>query len=516
MVERTIETDVCIYAATSAGVSAAVQTARLGLRAVIINPAWNLGGMSAGGLGYTDVGNLHAIGGIAREFYQRVGGHYGLGLTTRFEPHVAENVFRQLLSEAGVEVLHGEFVFSLQKDNGHIRSITTESGLTVKAGMFIDASYEGDILGRAGVRYRVGRESNREYDETLNGTQIPADDNKGIIEDPYVNQFFLPVDPYIIPGKPESGLVYGIDPGPVSDIGTADHRVQAYCFRMCLTQKPGNRAPFPKPAGYDPAHYELLRRYLDAGWRDVFRKFDPIPGGKTDTNNMGAVSTDFIGGSYGWPEGDYIARERIFQNHVRWQQGLQWFLAGEKCVPAEIREPMSAWGLAADEFVATQNWPHQLYVREGRRMVSDVVMSEHHCRAAHVAEDSVGMAAYQMDSHNCRRFVRDGVVWNEGEVQVHGHPAYPISYRAIIPTRGQCSNLVVPVCLSATHIAYGSIRMEPVFLLLGQAAAVAATLALREKCSLQDLPYKTLRAALLSSGQVLETSIQAKDTQTGE
>ncbi|MDR2673927.1 MAG: FAD-dependent oxidoreductase [Opitutaceae bacterium] len=515
VVGRAIETDVCVYGATSAGVTAAVQTARLGLRAVVINPAWNLGGMTAGGLGCTDVGNLRAIGGLAREFYQNVGRRYGVELATRFEPRVAEGVFRRWLEEAGVEVFHGGFLQGAQKAGGRLRSLTTESGLTVRAGMFIDATYEGDLLARAGVRYRTGREDNREHGETLNGTQVPADNNRGVIDDPYVNQFYLPVDPYIIPGKPDSGLLYGIEPGPLSGAGAGDHRVQAYCFRMCLTRQAGNRVPFPKPAGYDPAHYELLRRYLAAGWRDMFRKFDPIPGGKTDTNNPGAVSTDFIGGSHAWPEGGYAARERIFQEHVRWQQGLMWFLANEGSVPAEVRAPMSAWGLAADEFVATQNWPHQLYVREARRMVAGVVMTEHHCRGAEVAEDPVGMAAYQMDSHHTRRFVRDGVVWNEGEVQVHGNPAYPVSYRAIIPARGQCENLVVPVCLSASHIAYGSIRMEPVFLVLGQSAAVAAALALRGKCALQDLPYGALRAALLESGQVLEVSVQAVDTQTG-
>jgi hypothetical protein len=510
-----VRADLCVYGATSAGMGAALHAARSGLRVVVVNPAWNLGGMSAGGLGYTDVGNLHAIGGVAREFYQSVGKHYGTELQTLFEPHVAEDIFKGWVSGHGIEVRHGEFLLGAQKDGNRIRSITTESGLTVRAGMFIDAGYEGDLLARAGVRYRVGREDNREYGETLNGAQVPAAGNRGVIADPYVNQFYLPVDPYITPGKPGSGLLYGIEPGPLAGAGEGDSRVQAYCFRMCLTQRRGNLAPFPKPAGYDPAHYELLRRYLAAGWRDLFRKFDPIPNGKTDTNNQGAVSTDLIGGSDGWPNGDYQARERIFQNHARWQQGLFWFLANEKCVPSEIRDRMAAWGLAADEFVATGNWPHQLYVREARRMAGDVVMTEHHCRAREVVDDPVGMAAYQTDSHHCRRFVRDGVVWNEGEVQMHGNPAYPISYRAIIPARGQCENLVVPACVSATHIAYGSIRMEPVFLLLGQSAAVAATLALREKCALQDLPYGTLRAALLAAGQVLETAMQAKDTQTG-
>jgi hypothetical protein len=304
-------------------------------------------------------------------------------------------------------------------------------------------------------------------------------------------------------GDPASGLLPGIEAAPAEPPGTGDHRVQAYNFRLCLTRTPANRIPFERPVGYDRREYELLARYLAAGWDEVFRKFDPIRGEKVDMNNHGGLSSDFIGRNYAYPEAGYAERERIFQAHVTYQQGYMWFMANDPAVPPAIRERWAEWGLAADEFAATGGWPHQLYVREARRMVSDYVMTEHNCRGTTVAPDVIGLAAYTMDSHNCRRFVRDGRVWNEGDVQVAGFPPYPISYRAIVPRRGECENLLVPVCLSSSHIAYGSIRMEPVFMILGQSAAAAATLAIAAGCAVQDVPYRELRDQLIRDGQVL-------------
>ncbi|MDR1789311.1 MAG: FAD-dependent oxidoreductase [Opitutaceae bacterium] len=491
---RVVEADVCVYGANSGGIAAAVAAARAGQAAVIVNPALHLGGLTSGGLGHTDTGDKRGIGGISREFYQRVGRHYGSGaMVMNFEPHVAEAVYKELVAAAKIPVFHREFLASVEKSGARLVSLTTEGGLTVRAKMFIDASYEGDLMAKAGVSFHVGREGNGVYGETLNGAYV----SKG-------HQFLYPVDPYVVAGDPKSGLLPGIEDGqPVP--GAGDHRVQAYNFRVCMTDTAANRVPFQKPAGYNRADYELLARYLAAGWDDVFYKFDRVPNGKTDTNNHGAVSTDFIGANYGWPEGSYAEREKLFQAHVTWQRGLFWFLANDPAVPAHIRAAMAVWGLAKDEFADTENWPRQLYVRESRRMVSDYVMTEHDCRWHRTAPDSVGLASYGMDSHNCRRFVRDGRVLNEGNVQVGCAGAYPVSYRSIVPKKSECENLLVPVCLAASHIAYGSIRMEPVFMILGESSGIAADLAIRGKLPLQDVPYAELRAALLKAGQVLDT-----------
>ena len=503
--QQTLTADLCIYGGASGGVIAAIEAARRGLKVVLVEPSRHLGGLTAGGLGMTDVGNKHVIGGLSREFYRRVGRHYGVDVEWRFEPHVAEKTFEDWLSETTVRAFKGHFLQSVSKKKDRLVSLTTTSGLTVEAAMFIDATYEGDLMARAGVSYTVGRESNSQYDETLNGAQIHTE-----------HQFNSPVDPYVVPGNPASGLLPGIDADSSFELGRGDLRVQAYNFRMCLTDRPDLRIPFPKPADYDPRWYVLLKRHLATGWNEAFRKFDPIRNGKTDTNNHGAVSTDFIGQNHAYPESDYETRERIFQAHVTWQQGLMWTLANDPEIPAAIREPMSKWGLCRDEFPDFGGWSYALYVRESRRMVSDYVMTEHNCRGTLVAEDSVGMAAYGMDSHNIRRIVIDGRVINEGDVQAGGFLPYPISYRSIIPRRDECANLLVPYCLSASHIGFGSIRMEPVFMILGQSAAVAASLALSGKTSVQELPYAVLKRELLSGDQILARPAQAEAFKIGE
>jgi hypothetical protein len=383
----------------------------------------------------------------------------------------------------------------VQKEGARVVAIRMESGRIFRGRMFIDATYEGDLMAKAGVSYTVGREGNDRYGETLNGVQTRL----------AIHHQFVPgVDPYRRKGDPSSGLLPGVHGGPPGEEGQGDHRVQAYNFRMCLTDVKENQIPFREPPGYDPLDYELLLRNFEAGekrapWHPVM-----MPNRKTDVNNNHGFSTDFIGQSYDWPEGDYATREKIFQAHLRYQQGLMWTLVSHPRVPEAIRREVGRWGLCKDEFADHGGWPHQLYVREARRMVSDYVMTQHHCQGRAVAEDPVGLAAYTMDSHHVQRYVdARGHVRNEGDVQVGGFPPYPISYRAIIPRASECENLLVPVCLSASHIAYGSIRMEPVFMVLGQSAATAAALAIEQGVGVQKVDYPRLRQRLEADGQVL-------------
>ncbi|MFL6023093.1 MAG: FAD-dependent oxidoreductase, partial [Marmoricola sp.] len=362
--------------------------------------------------------------------------------------------------------------------------------------MFVDATYEGDLMAAARVSFTTGRESNAHFGETINGVQHRDG-----------HQFDRRVDPYVIPGSPASGLLPGISKATLGPDGTADDAIQAYNFRMCLTQAQ-DRIRFTKPEGYDPLRYELLLRYLQAGNRGPFFTTVPMGHGKTDTNNKGAFSTDLIGGSQGYPTGSHAERSRIIADHRAYQQGFFWFLAQDPRVPDPVRREVGSWGLAADEFTATGGWPPQLYVREARRMTATYVMTEHDCTGTQKASDSIGLASYTMDSHNCRRLVVDGAVTNEGNVQARVPSPYPISYRAIVPRAGQCANLLVPVALSASHIAYGSIRMEPVFMILGQSAATAAHLALRTGSSVQQVSVTALQKQLRTDGQYLAWTSQ--------
>lgn len=492
---ETLDTDICIYGGTAAGVAAALQASRMGKKAVLLEQNLHLGGMSSGGLGETDIGNKAAIGGVSREFYKRVGQKYGMAENWKFEPHVAEEVFNDMMKEANVPVFYRQFLQSVEKNGARLVSITMESGLKVRAKQFIDATYEGDLMAKAGVSYFVGREANAVYGETVNGVQVRN-----------AHQFDRAVSPYIVENDPNSGLLPGINPNGPGEQGSGDKRVQAYNFRLCLTTVPENQIPYVKPAAYNPQEYVLLERLLKAGWPEsqVFGKFDKIANNKVDKNNHGAVSTDFIGRNYEWPESDYATREKIFQEHVTYQKGLMWFLGNDPSISESIRTRWNGWGLPKDEFQDTGGWPFQLYVREARRMVSDYVMTEHNCRGKIVVEDPVSLAAYTMDSHNCQRFVKDGRVWNEGDVQVGGFPPYPISFRSIVPKKAECENLTVPVCLSTSHIAYGSIRMEPVFMILAQSAATAASMAIDNNNAVQNVDYPKLREKLLADGQILE------------
>jgi hypothetical protein len=414
-----------------------------------------------------------------------------------FEPHVAEKIMDDLTTEFKFTVVRGkrlDLKNGVGKNEARITEIVMESGETFRGRMFIDATYEGDLLAKAGVSYHVGREANRTFGETLNGVQT---------KNATKHQFTKPVDPYIKAGDSSSGLLPGLHAGGPGEDGAGDTRVQAYNFRICMTDVPENRIPFPKPDGYDPLRYELLLRYMQAGVFDLFGNNQWMPNRKTDTNNNGGFSSDNIGMNYDYPEGDYATRERIFDEHVAYHQGLLYFLVNDPRVPAKAREATAKWGLAKDEFTKSGGWPHQLYIREGRRMISDYVMTEHNCRGTKVADDSVGLGAYGMDSHNVQRYVSDGRARNEGDVQVPVAGPYPISYRSIVPKENECTNLLVPVCLSATHIAYGSIRMEPVFMVLGQSAATAASMAIDANVTVQRVPYDQLKERLLADGQVL-------------
>jgi predicted dehydrogenase len=514
--------DVVVYGGTSAGIIAAIQAQRMGKSVALIEPSNHMGGLTTGGLGATDIGNKAVIGGLARDFYRRIKQYYDNDAAweyeTRdrynarnarynpnddtmwtFEPHVASRVYLAMLEEADITPLTNarlDRTKGVKKNGPRIESITLQSGRRLVGKMFIDATYEGDLMATAGVSYHVGREANSVYGETLNGVQ-PMLNVK-------LHRFTKPVDPFVQPGDASSGLLWGIQVRDLPPDGSGDKSVQAYCFRLCTTDVPENRRPWPKPADYDESRYELLLRNFEAGDRNV--PWNPIfmPNRKTDTNNNHAFSTDYIGGSYDYPEADYGTREKIIADHRSYQQGLLWTLANHPRVPQQIRDEFQRLALAKDEFVDSDNWPSQLYVREARRMIGPYVMTEHNCRGTQVADDSVGMGAYGMDSHNCQRYVTpEGHVQNEGDVQVHGFEPYAISYRSIIPKAEECINLLVPVCLSSSHIAYGSIRMEPVFMILGQSAATAAAIAIDQNINVQEVGYKTLGQKLRADKQVL-------------
>jgi len=516
--DEALDADVCVYGGNAAGVAAAVTAARQGLRVVLLQPGKHLGGMTSGGLGWTDFGRKHVIGGLSRTFYREAGRAYGLDEEWRFEPHVAQAIFQRWVDDAGVDVRLCQYLDAVAMDGPRIARITLLGGLAVTAKLFMDCSYEGDLMARAGVSFHVGREANSVYGESLNGIQVRDK-----------HQFSHPIDPYVTEGDPASGLLPQIeDIDQTQHQGEGDHRVQAYNFRVCMTDDPALKVDWVKPAGYDAAQYVLATRWFNSdkdAYNDQLRgpehkvdhvpaKFDifpnKTPGGfhKTDTNNHGPISSDFIGANWDWPQATYEQREAIFQRHVAYQRGLYWFLANDDSVPQRYRDAYARWGLPKDEFADTEHWPHQLYVREARRMVADYVITEHDCNKKVVAQDSVGMGSYTMDSHNCTRFVKveggRARVLNDGDVQVPPTDPYPVSYRAIVPRAGEAENLFVPVCFSASHIAYGSARMEPVFMVLGESAGLAAKLCIDMGCAVQDLPYDALRPELEKAEQVLE------------
>jgi hypothetical protein len=521
-----LEADVVIYGGTSAAITAAVQVSRMKKSVVVVSPDKHLGGLSSGGLGFTDTGNKSVIGGLAREFYHRVYLHYqqpsawnwqeqsaygnkGQGTPAMdgaertmwiFEPHVAEQIFEDLVKEHNIRIYREEWLDrgkdGVTKNGGRITAFRTLSGKTFRGKMFIDATYEGDLMAAAGVSYRVGREANSEYNETWNGVQTDVFHHG--------HYFKQPISAYKVPGDASSGLLPLISDQPPGAKGSGDKRIQAYCFRMCLTDLPANRVPFVRPDGYDSTQYELLLRVFTAGWEEAFNKYDPIPNHKTDVNNHGPFSTDYIGMNYDYPDGSYEKRKEIIAAHTVYQRGLLYFMATDTRVPDNIRAHMNKWGLSRDEFKDNGNWPHQLYIREARRMAGQETMTEHEVLGKKAVPHPIGMGSYTLDSHNTQRYVKeDGTVQNEGDIGVKVAEPYRISYGSIVPKKSECENLLVPVCISCTHIAYGSIRMEPVFMILGQSAAAAAIQAIDKKKAVQDISYEQLKVQLLKDKQQL-------------
>lgn len=492
---ETYECDVCVYGGTSAGVIAAYAVAKQGKKVLLVEPTYRLGGLSSGGLGMTDIGNKQVVKGLSLDFYRRIGAHYGALEQWIFEPSVAENIFKGYIERGNVEVIYGHRILSAEKQGTAISSIKLESTekfcgrADVKAKMFIDCSYEGDLMARAGVTYTVGREPNSLYNEDYNGVQMRQ-----------YHQFPDGVDPYVEKGNPESGLLWGISPETMDEQGSGDAKLQAYNFRLCLTDVAENSIPIPCPEDYDPSKYELLLRLIEAKGDNSIHShmhFSHMPNRKTDINNNGGFSTDMIGMNHNYPEASYKEREKIVEAHKSYTLGFLWFLGHDERVPEPIRKEMLRWGLPKDEYTEYDHWTPQLYIREARRMVGEYVATQANCENRTTVDDGVGMAAYTMDSHNCQRvvIVKDGVamVKNEGDVQIHGGRPYDISYRSITPKREECSNLLVPVCLSASHIAYGSIRMEPVFMLLGQSAAKAACLAIDAGVKVQEVDVREIQ-----------------------
>ena len=539
---KTIQTDIVIYGGTCAAVMAAVQAKQMGRSVAIVSPDTHLGGLSSGGLGATDSGNKRVIGGLAREFYHRIWQHYqtpdawrwqkpeeysgrkdsseksdmtvGDGRRTMwtFEPRVAEEIFEDWVQKAKIPVYRDLWLDrekGVKVVDGQIQSITTLCGKKFVGKVYIDATYEGDLLASAGVSFHVGRESNATYGEKSNGVQKNNSTRH--------HRFYgckccggnSKISPYKVPDDPKSGLLPLISSEPPGEEGEGDHRVQAYCFRVCMSDHPENRVPFPKPKDYNAGQYELLLRTLLAGNR-ALGIFSGMPNRKTDTNNRGPFSSDNIGRNYDYPNANYERRREIIEEHKQYQQGLYYFLGNDTRVPEDVRKTFTRWGLAADEFVKSGNWPHQLYIREARRMIGSFVITENELRFKRPVPQSIGMGSYNMDSHNVQRYVTaKGYVENEGDIET-GIPTYRIAYGSIVPKISECKNLLVPVCVSSSHIAYGSIRMEPVFMILGQSASTAAVLALEqsektsEPVSVQSVDYTKLRVRLLADGQVLE------------
>jgi hypothetical protein len=524
--QPSINADVIIYGGTSAAISAAVQVKRMGKTVVIVSPDKHLGGLTSSGLGFTDTGNKEVINGIAREFYQQVYQHYqndsswkwqdksqygntGQGTPAIdgnnrtmwiFEPHVAEQIFEKWIAELNVKVFRNEWLDranGVVKKNGRITSITTLSGQTYKGKMFIDATYEGDLMAAAGVPYHVGREANSTYNEKWNGVEV------GILH--HKHHFKTNISPYFVAGDSTSGVLPLISTAYPGKKGEADKRIQAYCFRMCLSKNPKNQIPFPKPENYDAKMYQLLARVYASGWDETFEKFDPIPNLKTDNNNHGPVSTDYIGMNYTYPDASYKARKAIIADHKSYQQGLMYYLSNDEHVPLKIRQQMQQWGLAKDEFIDNNNWPYQIYVREARRMSGDYIMTEHEVMGNRQVPEPIAMGSYTLDAHNAQRYIKpDGYVQNEGDISVEPPAPYQIAYHAILPKKQDCENLLVPVCVSSSHIAFGSMRMEPVFMILGQGAATAAVQAISKNKALQDLDYNTLKKQLVKDHVVLQ------------
>jgi len=491
--------DLVVYGGTAGGVMTAVSAARMGLKVALLEPRRHIGGMVSGGLSYTDVGKREVIGGDALEFYWRAGNHYGLpqylqNFAWYMEPKVAESIFRDMLRQAGVTVLFDRRLREkdgVRKTGGRVVSIVAENGEPFTARVFADASYEGDLMAQAGVSFTWGRESTAQYGESLAGVRG---------ETPF-HQFQVDLPP--------DGVDITKDPG---EPGSADRKVQAYNFRLILSHDPANRVPYPKPVHYDARRWDLLARYLEAWQKKLGRaqkagevlSIGPIPNQKADCNNNGAISTDYIGKSWDYPNASYRRREEIWRDHEEYTKELFYFLAHDPRVAPSLQKEVNEWGLAKDEFVDNGNFPNQLYIREARRLVGEYVMTQRDIQTEVAKPDPIGMGSYNSDSHNIQRVVnRDGFLRNEGDVQVPVTP-YQIPYRILLPKKAEAQNLLVPVCFSASHVAYSTLRMEPQYMMLGQAAGVAAALAIRSGRAVHDIDTAELTRVLVRQGAILE------------
>lgn len=504
--------DVVIYGDSSAAITAAIAAKREGRSVIVVNPTGFPGGMSSSGLGATDfLGKRATFGGIASEFYDAIAAAYGATYIRSFEPHVGRRVFEKMIADAGVKVVYNERLDrrpgrGVTMDGKRITAITTLSGRTYRGKMFIDATYVGDLLAAAGVTYTVGRESEQQYGETLAGVRRGDTQPRVHYTQKDKDHFIKKVDPYVVPGRPESGLLPRIQRIPGLANGQGDRKIQAFNYRVCLTKDPALRIPIEKPAGYREIDHELLLRNFDAGDDRLPALVEPLAGkgSKVDWNNMHAVGSDLPGANWDYPEASYERRREIEREHETYIRGFLWTLSNSPRVPEKIRSQAAAYGLSKDEFTDNGGWPWMIYIREARRMVTDYVMTQHDCEGKRAAPDPVGLGSFGMDSHNVQIFVDEqGHAQGEGTIWRVPPKPYGISYRSIIPRRGECENLLSPVCLAATHVAHGSIRMEPVFMTLGQSAALAAGAALDAKVGVQDLPYPLLRERLLAAKQVL-------------
>lgn len=500
------EFDLVVYGGTAGGVMTAVAGARHGMKTVLLEPGNHIGGMVSGGLSGTDVGKSEVIGGMALEFYWRAGRHYGLdrhlqSISWMPEPGVAEKIMRDMLAEAKVTLLERHRLAEKRgvlKQGARVTEVLMENGARFRGKIFADASYEGDLMAQAKIQYTVGRESTKQYGESLAGVRAHTGSH----------QFPIDISAYDETGK----LLPEISPEPRGEPGSADTRVQAYNFRVIGTTVAANRIPWEKPQGYDPKRYELLARYLTEvtkylGRPPVFNDvslFRIIPNGKADLNNRGPFSTDYIGKNYRYPDGSYAERQKIWNEHIQYQKGFYYFLATDPRVPRSLQDEVNQWGLAKDEFTDTAHWPNQLYIREARRMVGGFVATQKDLQTERTKPDYIGMGSYNSDSHNVQRHVAEGkIVLNEGDVQVPVQP-YQIPYRILLPKKADAENVLVPVCFSASHVAYSSLRMEPQYMIIGHAAGIAAALAIRSNAAVHDVPIADLQKILKSEGGIFE------------
>jgi hypothetical protein len=499
------DTDVLVYGATAGGVMAAVAAAEEGARTVLVADGAHVGGMVSGGLGKTDIERgERLIGGLAARFFAAVGNHYGEMAAYRFEPSVAEATFHGLLRSAGVTLVTDVALDGVALDGGRIAAVQC-GGVHVGAAAFVDASYEGDLLRAAGVSHAIGRDGVAAYGEPLAGRVEML---------PSPHQFRATFSALDAGGE----LLPGVRPyESIGAIGVGDGLVQSYCYRLCLTDDAANRVRIGPPEGYDPERYRLVERYLaalgdDATVRD-FLGIGRTRSGKTDVNSGGPVSTNLLGASQPYPTATPAERARIAEEHRSWAHGLIHLLQTDAAVPSRIRDELSAFGLPADEFTDTDHWPHQLYVREAARMVGDHVLTEHDLRSGRKAPDSIGMGGYNIDIREVQWVAAPIYRFPDihREVMVEGYlsapvPPWTIPYRALLPRRDECANLLVSVCISASHVAFSSFRMEPQYMIAGESAGVAAAMAARAGSAVHDVPMPALQDRLRRRGQVLVLS----------